>query len=87
MLYGSHDGEILLQRMVIGTIVAANISVMGKKHYGYLGIETEDNEHIKVKVTAFTKYDTLDPGAKVAVELESVGDMELLNATTISLQE
>jgi len=73
--------------MVIGTIVAANISVMGKKHYGYLGIETEDNEHIKVKVTAFTKYDTLDPGARVAIELESVGDTELLNATTISLQK
>ena len=77
---------MLLQRMVIGTIVASNISVMGKKHYGYLGIETEDNEHIRVKVTAFTKYDTLDLGARVAIELESVGDTELLNATTILLQ-
>lgn len=74
-----------LQRVITGTIVASDISVMGKKHYGYLGVETEGNHTIKVKVTAFTKYDTLDLGAKVAIELESMGNTELLNAISISL--
>ena len=57
---------------------------MGKKSYGYLGIETDDNEHLKIKVTAFTKFDTLAVGAKVTVELESVGDESLLTAKQIN---
>ena len=57
---------------------------MGKKRYGYLGIETNDHEHLKVKVTAFTKFDTLDVGAEVIVELESVGDEALLTAKKIN---
>jgi hypothetical protein len=74
-----------LQRAVTGSITAADISVMGKKHYGYLGIQTDDKEQIKIKVTAFTVYDTLDVGARVVIELESVGDAKLLNAKTITL--
>ena len=74
-----------MQTVVTGTITSADISVMGKLRYGYLGIETDKKEHFKVKVTAFTKVDTLDVGAKVRVELESVGDAELLNAKSISI--
>jgi hypothetical protein len=57
---------------------------MGKMRYGYIGIETEDHEHIKVKVTAFTKFDTLEVGSKIQVELESVGDETLLTAKKIA---
>jgi hypothetical protein len=76
-----------MQRAVIGSITAADISSMGNKRYGYLGVQTDDNEQIKVKVTAFTKYDTLDVGARVMIELESVGDAKLLNAKVITLQK
>jgi hypothetical protein len=68
---------------VTGSITSADISSMGKKRYGYLGIETIDNEHLRIKVTAFTKFDTLDVGAKVKIELESVGDDALLSAKQI----
>ncbi|MGY5859681.1 MAG: hypothetical protein RTU63_09945 [Candidatus Thorarchaeota archaeon] len=63
-----------MNNTVTGSIISANISSMGKKRYGYLGIETDASEHLKIKVTAFTKFDTLDVGAKVTVEIESVGD-------------
>lgn len=73
-----------MHKTVTGSITSADISSMGKKRYGYLGIETTDNEHLKIKVTAFTKFDTLDVGTKVTIELESVGDDILLSAKKIN---
>ncbi|MHA1137484.1 MAG: hypothetical protein ACTSSE_13445 [Candidatus Thorarchaeota archaeon] len=73
-----------MHKTVTGLITSADISSMGKKRYGYLGIETTDNEHLKIKVTAFTKFDTLDVGAKVTIYLESVGDDALLSAKKIN---
>ena len=73
-----------MHRTVTGSITSADISTLGKKRYGYLGIETTDNEVLKVKVTAFTKFDTLEVGANVTIELESVGDDALLSAKQIS---
>jgi hypothetical protein len=73
-----------MQKVVTGTITSSNISAMGKMRYGYLGIETVDDEHIKVKVTAFTKFDTLEVGAKIQAELESVGDEAVLTANKIA---
>jgi len=72
-----------MQKVVTGHIVAADISSMGKTRYGYLGIETVDHEHLKVKVTAFTKFDTLEVGAMIKIELQSVGDETLLTAKKI----
>jgi hypothetical protein len=74
-----------MHSVVTGTITSSDISVMGKLKYGYLGIETDEKDHFKVKVTAFTKYDTLDVGTRVSIELESVSDTELLTAKTISI--
>ena len=73
-----------MAKTVTGKITASNISTLGKKYYGYLGIETDAQERIKIKVTAFTKFDTLDVGAKVTIELESVGNETLLTAKKIS---
>jgi hypothetical protein len=73
-----------MQKTVNGEITAADISVMGKLRYGYLGIETDSHEHLKVKVTAFTEFETLDVGSKVQVELESVGAEALLTAKKIT---
>ena len=73
-----------MQKTVTGKITASDISSLGKTRYGYLGIETDTQERIKIKVTAFTKFDTLDVGAKVTIELESVGNEALLTAKKIS---
>ncbi len=76
--------RIIMQKVVTGQITASDISTMGKTHYGYLGIATDADESLKIKVTAFTKFDTLNVGAKVTIELESVGNDGLLNAKKIS---
>jgi len=73
-----------MEKIVTGFIIAANIAVMGKTHYGYLGIETDEHEKLKVKVSAFTKYDTLEVGERVTVELQTVGDDSILTAKKIS---
>ena len=73
-----------MHKTVTGLITSADISTLGKKRYGYLGIETTDNEHLKIKVTAFTKFDTLDVGSNVTIELESVGEDVLLSAKQIT---
>ncbi len=76
--------RMIMQKVVSGQITASDISTLGKTRYGYLGIETDAHENLKIKVTAFTKFDTLDVGAKVTIELESVGNDSLLNAKKIS---
>ncbi len=76
--------RIIMQKVVTGQITASDISTMGKTRYGYLGIATDAHESLKIKVTAFTKFDTLDVGSKVTIELESVGNDGLLNAKKIS---
>jgi len=73
-----------MQKIVTGLITASDISKMGKTSYGYIGIETDAHENLKVKVNAFTKFDTLNVGSKVIIELESVGNEDLLTATKIS---
>jgi hypothetical protein len=73
-----------MQKVVTGQITSSDISAMGNTRYGFLGIETDDHESIKVKVTAFTKFDTLEVGAKIRIELESVGDEALLTAKEIN---
>ena len=75
---------IIMGKVISGQITAADISKMGKTHYGYLGIETDAHENLKVKVNAFTKFDTLIVGSKVIIELESVGNEDLLTAMKIS---
>jgi len=74
-----------MEKIITGLITAANIAAMGKTRYGFLGIETDEHEKLKVKVTAFTKYDTLDVGERVTVELHTVGDEALLTAKRISM--
>jgi len=73
-----------MEKIVTGFITAANIAVMGKTHYGYLGIETDEHEKLKVKVSAFAQYDTLEVGERVIVELQTVGDDSILTAKKIS---
>ena len=60
---------------------------MGKRAYGFIGIETEEKEHFKLKVAASTEYDTLEMGRRVHVVAENIGNMDILTAKTISLAE
>lgn len=76
-----------MERIFTGSITSAQLGNIGSKHYGFIGIETEEQEHLKVKVAAFTKYDTLDVGRRVHIVAENLGNMGVMTAKSISLAE
>ena len=73
-----------MERTVTCKILSADLSNMGDKTYGYIGVETDEKEHLKIKVSAFTKADTLDIGARVRIVGNNFSDA-LWDAKTITL--
>ena len=76
-----------MERIFTGSITSAQLGNIGPKYYGFIGIETEDHEHVKIKVAAYTKYETLDVGRRVHIIAESLGNMGIMTAKSISLAE
>ncbi len=77
----------MAEKIFTGSIISAQLGTIGTKSYGFIGIETDEKEHLKIKVAAFTQYDTLELGSKVQVVSENVGNMDILTAKLISLTE
>lgn len=71
-----------------GKIVSSSLGEFSKKKiiYGYLGIELPDKKHIKVKIDAYTWYDTLNLGDEVVVEIEPLADTNIIVARKIQLK-
>jgi hypothetical protein len=69
-----------------GEIVSAQLARYGDNNtrYGYVTIQTRDQKYVKVKVDAYTSYDTLDIGKQVSVKSETLGDTSILVAKEIS---
>jgi hypothetical protein len=76
-----------MERAITGSITSAQLGKLGSKQYGFICVKTEGHEEFKIKVAAFSKYDTLDVGKKVHVVAENIGDMAFLTAKTIALAE
>ncbi|MHA2026979.1 MAG: hypothetical protein ACW98U_13850 [Candidatus Thorarchaeota archaeon] len=74
----------MAEKIFTGSITSAQLGNIGQKSYGFIGIETEDKTHLKVKVAAFTE---LEPGRRVHVVAENLGNMDVLTAKLISLAE
>ena len=53
-----------------GRIVSSELGIFGKQAmlYGYLTVETEDLQRKKIKIDAYTSYETLDIGAFVEIK-------------------
>jgi cold shock CspA family protein len=68
-----------------GEIVASQIASIpnSNKGYGYITIETQDRKHVKIKVDAMTKYETVERGEKVTVEYDVLGNTDILSAKKI----
>ncbi|MHA2384166.1 MAG: hypothetical protein ACXACT_16455 [Candidatus Thorarchaeota archaeon] len=45
----------MAEKIFTGSITSAQLGNIGQKSYGFIGIETEDKTHLKVKVAAFTE--------------------------------
>ncbi len=70
-----------------GSITSKQLGNIGSKFYGFIGFETEEHEHFKLKIAAFTKYETLDVGRRVHIVAENIGNMGIMTAKSISLAE
>jgi len=68
-----------------GEIIAAQIANIpnSNRGYGYITIETPNKEHVKLKVDAMTKYDTVERGEHVTIEYDNLGGTEILSAKKI----
>ncbi|MHA2058953.1 MAG: hypothetical protein ACW979_15145 [Candidatus Thorarchaeota archaeon] len=76
-----------MERTFTGSIISAELGNMGKKPYGYISVETEEQEQLRIKVAASTSYDTLDVGERVHIVAETIGNMNMMTAKTVSLVE
>jgi hypothetical protein len=74
--------------IIHGKIVSVNLGEFSKKHikYGYIGIELPDKTHVKVKVDAYTWYETLTIGDEVTVEVETLENTSIIVARKIQLR-
>ena len=74
--------------IIHGRIVSSNLAEFSKRRikYGYIGIETQDKTHIKVKVDSYTWYETLTIGDDVVVEVDTLATTEILVARKIQLK-
>ncbi|MHA2177694.1 MAG: hypothetical protein ACXABH_11150 [Candidatus Thorarchaeota archaeon] len=74
-----------MKKAFTGHIVSNQLGYMGSKKYGFIGLKTKNKEELKIKISAFTKYDTLDVGERVRIEAESIGNMGIFTARLITL--
>ncbi|MHA2047950.1 MAG: hypothetical protein ACW99G_24470 [Candidatus Thorarchaeota archaeon] len=66
-----------MKKAFTGHIISNQLGNMGSKKYGFIGLKTKNKEELKIKISAFTKYDTLDVGERVRIEAESIGKFVL----------
>ena len=68
-----------------GNIISSHIARIGKGDgkYGYIGIETPDSTHLKMKVDMYTTYETLERGEYVVVRYDALGNTGILVAKEI----
>ncbi len=76
-----------MERIFTGSITSTQLGNIGSKLYGFIGVETDEHKHLKIKVAAFTKYDTLDIGRRVHIVAENLGNMGIMTAKSISLAD
>ena len=77
-----------MSNIIHGKIVSSNLAEFSKRRikYGYIGIETQDKTHIKVKVDSYTSYETLTIGDEVVADVETLADTDILVARKIQLK-
>lgn len=76
-----------MERAITGSIVSAQLGNIGNKQYGFIDVKTKGKDEFKIKVVAFTKYETLDIGKRVHIVVDTLGDTEIMIAKTIAVAE
>ncbi len=74
-----------MEKSFTGSITSAQLGNIGPKQYGFIDIKTEEKGNLKIKVAAYTEYDTLDVGKRVHIVATNLGNMGIMTAKSISL--
>ncbi len=69
---------------IVGTITSRNISVLGDLRYGFVGVLTDDNRELKVKIKANTKWNDLDVGERVRVTGKFYDKDQIFDAESVT---
>ncbi|MHA3964444.1 MAG: hypothetical protein AM325_012995 [Candidatus Thorarchaeota archaeon SMTZ1-45] len=71
-----------------GKIISSSLGEFSKKKivYGYIGIELSDKKHVKIKIDAYTWYESLSLGNEVVIEVEVLANTDILVARKIQLR-
>jgi hypothetical protein len=77
-----------MNKIIEGKIISVNLGEFSKRRikYGYISIELPDKTHIKVKIDSYTWYETLTTGDEVVVEIDTLGNTDILVARKIQLK-
>ena len=77
-----------MKAQLTGKIISTNLGEFAKRRiiYGYIGIELPDKTHIKIKVDAYTWYETLTIGDEVVVETETLASTDIIVARKVLLK-
>ncbi len=76
-----------MERTFTGSIISAELGRLGKKPYGFISIETEEHEQLKVKIAMLTNFETLEIGKRVNIVAENIGNMNVMTAKSVLLAE
>ncbi len=74
--------------IIEGKIISTTLGEFANQKivYGYIGIELADKTHVKVKVDAYTKHETLTPGDEVVMEVHKLPNTGIIVARRIQLK-
>jgi hypothetical protein len=75
----------MTRNRVSGEIVASQTARLPAtdKEYGYITVQTPENDHVKLKVDMRTDYETVERGERVVVEYDQLGGTKILAAKSI----
>ena len=76
-----------MQKQISGIIVASVVEPIGDTDMkeGFITVQISGDEYVQLDVGSYTQYDILDEGAKVCIEIETLGDTSILYAKRVVL--
>lgn len=79
------EGEKMSKKTVSGEIIATQTAKLptSDKEYGYITVQTPDQNNVRLKVDMGTNYDTIERGDRVVVEYDQLGGTDILTAKKI----
>jgi hypothetical protein len=76
-----------LKKKFTGLIVASQVEVIGETEMraGFITIKISEDEYLKLDVGSYTTFDTLDEGARICAEINSLGATGILYVKKVTL--